>query len=99
GRIPMIGLGYGRNCLGSRIECNMVRTSAHWRQCANKCRHLADQSRDPPIRNTILDIALLYERLAIHAEVSVTLRSQQRLLMRRRKPELAERQPLQTDRV
>jgi len=48
----------------------MINSSAHWRQCANKCRHLADQSRDPPIKNTILDIALLYERAPVAEEPS-----------------------------
>jgi hypothetical protein len=55
----------------------MIRSSAHWRQCANKCRLLADQSSDPLISNTILDIALSYERLAIHAEVAITLGKRQ----------------------
>ena len=69
----------------------MIHSSAHWRQCANQCRRLADQSRDPLIRNTILGIVLSYERLAIHAETEDTIR--------RREPELAEGQKLQTVRV
>ena len=76
----------------------MINSSAHWRQCANRCRPLADQSRDPLIRNTILDIVLSYERLAIHAEAAVTINRPQRLL-RQRKPDLADGQQLQTDRV
>lgn len=48
----------------------MIKTLAHWRQCAHKCRLLADQSSDPLIRNTMLDIALSYERLAIHADAA-----------------------------
>ena len=46
------------------------RKSAQWRQCARKSRRLADQSSDPIVRNTMLDIALSYERLAIHAEAA-----------------------------
>jgi Resolvase, N terminal domain len=49
----------------------MIRRSAHWRQCAHKSRHLADQFSDPLIKKTILDIALSYERLAIHVEAEV----------------------------
>jgi hypothetical protein len=56
----------------------MINSSAHWRQCAHKCRHLADQSSDPLVRNTILDIVLSYERLAIHAEAKVAVGKRRR---------------------
>lgn len=46
----------------------MIKTLGHWRQYAYKCRLFADQCSDPLIRNTMLDIALSYERLAIHAD-------------------------------
>jgi hypothetical protein len=49
----------------------MTNNSADWWQCANEARRLADQFNDPLIRHTLLNIALSYERLAIHAEIAV----------------------------
>jgi hypothetical protein len=49
----------------------MANSAAHWRQCAHKSRRLADLFSDPLVRNTLLDFARSYERLAIHAEAEV----------------------------
>jgi hypothetical protein len=61
----------------------MIDSSARWRQCARKSRQIADQSRDPLITKTMVDIALSYERLAIHADAQVTYRLQAPVAKRR----------------
>ena len=40
----------------------------HWQERAKEARHVADQLNDPLARQTMLEIALSYDGLAIRAE-------------------------------
>jgi hypothetical protein len=44
-----------------------LRSSAYWRQCAEEARMMADEMRDPTARNTMLDIARMYDEMAERA--------------------------------
>jgi hypothetical protein len=43
---------------------------AHWRQCAEDARCLADDTVDPIEKSTLFDIASSYEQLAVLAKLA-----------------------------
>jgi hypothetical protein len=46
----------------------MLDDPEHWRERAKEARHVGDQMNDPMVRQTLLQVALLYERVALRAE-------------------------------
>jgi phage shock protein A len=46
---------------------HLLKDPAHWRERAEEARRLADELADPKARQTMLDIASSYDRLARRA--------------------------------
>ena len=51
---------------------SLEKDPAHWRERADQARRAADQEIDPTARETLLEIAEAYEKLAAHAEAKLT---------------------------
>jgi hypothetical protein len=54
------------------MPTSVEKDPAHWRQRADQARQAADQETDPTARETLLEIAEAYEKLAAYAEAKLT---------------------------
>jgi hypothetical protein len=50
-------------------------TAEHWRQCAQEARANAAQQTDPEMKRSLLEIAVLYEQLAVIAEKGASFKT------------------------
>jgi len=53
-------------------KTSMLENPGYWRSCAEDARSIANESQNPKIKRTMLDVAAGYDRMAQHAEALAT---------------------------